>query len=140
MRRMRNGVGRVTTETLLEEMEYYIPIYGQYRFASDIFDPDVKVTKTQAARQGLTSAAGAIMTDMAFHGGTGASMSYARHFTKVAYVANPATVTYGLFGLLIQQNFAMIRQAPREARKGLWRMFSSALAGSSWNVTGAFDF
>ncbi len=140
MRRMFEGVGRVTTEKLLEEMQYYIPIYGQYRFAQDIFDPDVKVSKAQAAKQGLTSAGGAILTDMVFHGGTASSMSYARHFTKVAHVVNPATVTYGLFGLLIQQNFAMISRAPREARKGLWRMFSSALAGSSWNVTGSLDF
>jgi hypothetical protein len=137
---MWNGVGRVTTGTLYEEMEYYIPIYGQYRFAQDIFDPDVEVTKTQAARQGTTSAMAAIASDQLFHGGTGKSMSYVRHVRHVSVVANPATLTYGLFGLLIQQNFAMIRRAPREARKGMWRMFSSALAGSSWNVTGSFDF
>ncbi|AXF52550.1 MAG: hypothetical protein [Circular genetic element sp.] len=120
-------------------MEYHIPIYGQYRFAADLMDPQVNISNEEVIYHSMMSAYVPIAMDLTLYGGTAKHYAAYRHVGKVKYLASPGIFAMGLFGLLAQQNFALIRRAPSHARKGMWQMFSSALSGSSWNLGSAID-
>ena len=129
----------MNTDELFEQMQYHIPIYGQYKFVSDATAKDSTISNKDVIQHSMISAYVPMAIDMAFAGGQAKGFSAYRHVRHVSILTNPALIAGGLFGLLAQQNFALIKSAPKHLRKGMAQMFSSALTGT-FGIGSAIEF
>lgn len=113
---------------LYDEMEYHIPVYGQYKFyqMTETKEFESRPLLEQIGVVSLhsaTTAAGMIILDQARGGG-------AREFASLRHAFHPAVVLGSMFGMIAQANFSLIRRAPEEMQQGMWQMFSSGLTGT----------
>ena len=132
---MRNGVGRMTLAFDLfwkmassDRFEHEFPV-----FLREFGGRAYKVRGHGQPTHYTTGAGGHYSLRPDLTTGTAAQIA-AGYVAKAA--AGPG-ITAAPFTVLAVANYDMIDKQPEEEQRGFWQMFTSALSGSSWNVSGA---